>query len=307
MMHTLDLLCLFVGLAAGAAVQAPGATKAGDEQGIRQTIAEFVAAWNAHDATAFAKAFAADADFTNVMGTGAHGRAAIEAHHAPIFATWFKDSHVTATDVTTRFLTPDLAAVDVRWEMTGARTPDGKEIPLRKGLLNFIMTRSGDRWEITVMHNMDLDPKASPMAAGAGAPAGSRSAKGTFDAKMTPQPAYDTTDGVSLGRIAVAKTFQGPLEGTSTVEMLTGMSPVKGSGAYVAIERFTGKLDGRAGSFVMSHVGTMTRGEAQLTVLIVPDTGTGELAGIAGTLKIDIVEGKHFYTVDYTLTEAPKP
>ena len=136
-------------------------------------------------------------------------------------------------------------------------------------------------------------------------PITSHRAAGSFEVKMTPQPPYDTTDGVTLGRISVAKTFQGQLEGTSTLEMLTGMSPVKGSGAYVAIERFTGKLDGRSGSFVMAHNGTMTRGDAQLTVSIVPDTGTGEIEGIAGTLEIDIVDGKHFYTLDYTLAEAP--
>lgn len=86
----------------------------------------------------------------------AHGRTEVEKVHASIFAKNFKDTHQTMTDTKIRFITPDVAAVDATWEMTGAKGPDGQEIPLKKGLLNFIMTRSSDRWLITVMHNMDL-------------------------------------------------------------------------------------------------------------------------------------------------------
>jgi uncharacterized protein (TIGR02246 family) len=127
-----------------------------DEKAIKQVLTDSVEAWNRHDAKAFSMVFALDADFTNVIGMSAHGRAEIEKFHAPMFATRFKDTHLKMTEVKTRFITPDVAAVDARWEMTGAKGPDGQEIPLRKGLLNFIMTRQASQWLITVMHNMDL-------------------------------------------------------------------------------------------------------------------------------------------------------
>lgn len=127
-----------------------------DEKGIKQVLTGFVEAWNHHDAKAFSMVFAEDADFTSVRGMSAHGRTEVENLHASIFAKNFKDTHQTMTDTKIRFITPDVAAVDARWEMTGAKGPDGQDIPLRKGLLNFIMTRSSDQWLITVMHNMDL-------------------------------------------------------------------------------------------------------------------------------------------------------
>jgi uncharacterized protein (TIGR02246 family) len=80
----------------------------------------------------------------------------IEKFHAPLFATRFKDTHQTIADVKIRFITADVAAVDARWEMTGAKGRDGQDISARKGLLNLVMTRSNGRWQITVMHNMDL-------------------------------------------------------------------------------------------------------------------------------------------------------
>lgn len=129
-------------------------------------------------------------------------------------------------------------------------------------------------------------------------------ARGTFVVKMNPQPPYDTADGVSLGRVSLDKQFQGDLEGTSKVEMLSAMTPVKGSAGYVAIERVTGTLQGRAGSFVLQHNGIMTRGKGELTVSVIPDSGTGGLKGLAGKMTIDIVDGKHSYTFDYTLDAA---
>ena len=127
-----------------------------DEKGIKQVLTAFVEAWNHHDAKAFSMVFAEDADFTNVRGMSAHGRAEVEKFHAPRFATNFKDSKQKITEIKIRFITPDVAAVDARWEMTGAKGPDGQDIPLRKGLLNFIMTRSSGQWLIMIMHNMDL-------------------------------------------------------------------------------------------------------------------------------------------------------
>lgn len=130
-----------------------------DSTKISNVLNNFVDAWNKHDVKAFSMEFAEDADFTNVRGVSAHGRAAIEKFHTQPFATWFKNSNLKITDKKIRFITPDIAAVDAWWEMTGSQSPDGQDIPLRKGLLNLLMTRSGERWVITVMHNLDLPVK----------------------------------------------------------------------------------------------------------------------------------------------------
>ena len=132
-----------------------------DEQEIQKVLAQQAEAWNRHDAKAFSMVFAENADFTNVIGMSAHGRAEIEKFHAPMFATRFKDTHLKITNNKIRFIKPDVAAVDVWWEMTGAKTQEGKDIPLRNGLLNFVMTKESGQWFITVMHNMDL-PAANP-------------------------------------------------------------------------------------------------------------------------------------------------
>ena len=124
-------------------------------------------------------------------------------------------------------------------------------------------------------------------------------ATGTFEVKLLPQPLADAESG--LGRMSIDKIFSGDLQGTSRGEMLVGGTAVKGSAGYVAIERVTATLHGRPGSFMLQHLGTMNRGAPSLTVLVIPDSGTGELTGLAGTLTIDIVDGKHLYTMDYTL------
>jgi hypothetical protein len=126
-------------------------------------------------------------------------------------------------------------------------------------------------------------------------------AAGTFEVAMNPQPPYDTTDGTQLGRVSITKTFKGDLDATSTVEMLSAMTSVKGSAGYVAIERVVGTLDGRQGSFVLQHSGTMRRGTPELSVTVVPDSGAGELVGLAGRLTIEVVDRQHRYALDYTL------
>jgi hypothetical protein len=124
-------------------------------------------------------------------------------------------------------------------------------------------------------------------------------ASGTFDVKLTPQEGGDDT---GLGRMSIDKQLHGDLEGSSKGFMLSSAATVvKGSGGYVAMEKVTGTLKGRAGSFVLQHSGTMTRGTPTLSVTVVPDSGTGQLAGIAGTFTIKIDEGKHSYEFDYTL------
>lgn len=127
-------------------------------------------------------------------------------------------------------------------------------------------------------------------------------ASGTFDVKLTPQAAEDGDAG--LGRMSIEKQFHGDLEGTSRGFMLASAATVvKGSGGYVAMERVTGTLKGRTGSFVLQHSGTMTRGTPQLSVTVVPDSGTGALEGLTGTMNIKIDGGKHSYDFEYTLPQ----
>jgi hypothetical protein len=130
-------------------------------------------------------------------------------------------------------------------------------------------------------------------------------ASGTFEVKLTPQATDNNPEGATLGRMSIDKRFHGDLEATSKGEMLSAGTGVKGSAGYVAIERVSGTLHGRSGAFVLQHSGTMTRGAPQLSVTVVPDSGTGQLAGLTGTMAIRIVEGKHFYDFEYTLAETP--
>jgi hypothetical protein len=130
-------------------------------------------------------------------------------------------------------------------------------------------------------------------------------ASGTFEVKLNPQPSDDKVGDPTVGRMAIDKQFHGDLEGTSKGQMLTAMTDVKGSAGYVAIERVAGTVHGRSGTFALQHTGTMTRGAPQLSVTVVPDSGTGQLVGLAGTMEIKIVDGKHFYEFEYTLPAAP--
>ena len=131
-------------------------------------------------------------------------------------------------------------------------------------------------------------------------------ATGPFDVKLAPLDTAFKTEDNSIGRMSIDKQFHGDLEATSKGQMLAAMSSVQGSAGYVAMERVTGTLKGRTGSFVLQHSGTMTRGVPQLTVGVVPDSGTGQLVGLSGTMTIKIAEGgKHSYEFEYTLPEAP--
>ncbi|MGI9091361.1 MAG: DUF3224 domain-containing protein [Gemmatimonadaceae bacterium] len=128
-------------------------------------------------------------------------------------------------------------------------------------------------------------------------------ASGTFEVKLNPLPTAESaegTEGAPLGRMSIDKQFHGDLEATSKGEMLAAGTDVKGSAGYVAIERVRGTLDGRNGTFVLQHSGTMTRGAPQLLITVVPDSGTGELTGLAGTMMINIADGKHSYDFEYT-------
>ena len=122
-------------------------------------------------------------------------------------------------------------------------------------------------------------------------------ATGTFEVTLTPQPIA----GELLSRMTIAKQFHGDLEGTSQGEMLAAGTATQGSAGYVAIERVTGTLNGRTGTFALQHSGTMTRGAPELVITVVPDSGTGQLVGLTGKMTIIIEGKKHSYTFDYSL------
>jgi hypothetical protein len=126
-------------------------------------------------------------------------------------------------------------------------------------------------------------------------------AAGPFDVKVTPQ-APDPGGDPAVGRMLLDKRFHGDLEATSRGQMLTAGTEVEGSAGYVAIEKVDGTLHGRRGKFTLQHSGTMTRGAPSLTIRVVPDSGTGELAGISGTMSITIAaDGAHSYDFEYAL------
>jgi hypothetical protein len=127
-------------------------------------------------------------------------------------------------------------------------------------------------------------------------------ASGTFEVKTEPQ-SEDKAEGARVGRLSLTKQFHGGLEGSSKGEMLTAMSDVQGSAGYVALERFSGTLNDQSGTFLIQHSGIMTRGAAQQSVTVVPDSGTGQLVGLAGSMVINIADGKHSYEFEYTIAE----
>lgn len=128
-------------------------------------------------------------------------------------------------------------------------------------------------------------------------------AEGKFSITMQAEPPYDDADGLTMARARFDKVFEGPLEATSVVNMLSVMTATKGSAAYVATERVRGTLGGRKGAFALVHLGLMERGTDSLVLRVVPDSGSGELTGLAGTMTIRIVDGQHFYAFDYTLPD----
>jgi hypothetical protein len=129
-------------------------------------------------------------------------------------------------------------------------------------------------------------------------------ASGTFEVKLSPQAPDEGESGVGIGRMLIDKRFGGDLEGTSKGQMLAAGTAVQGSAGYVALEQVTGTLAGRSGTFVLQHSGTMTRGAPQLSVSVVPDSGTGGLEGLSGAMRIIIDEGRHSYEFDYSLGDA---
>ncbi len=126
---------------------------------------------------------------------------------------------------------------------------------------------------------------------------------GEFQVKMTPQAFTEGVGDSSIGRMSLDKQFHGDLEATSQGQMLAAGTDTEGSAGYVALERVSGTLDGLSGSFALQHNGVMNRGAPQLTITVVPDSGTGQLTGLAGSMNIRREDGKHFYDLEYTLPE----
>ena len=130
-------------------------------------------------------------------------------------------------------------------------------------------------------------------------------ATGAFEVKVIPQPQDDKVGDPTVGRLALDKTFHGDLEATSKGQMLTASTETKGSAGYVAIERVSGTLRTAAGpltgTFALQHTGTLNRGVPEMSVTVVPDSGTGQLVSLAGKMTINIADGKHSYDFEYTL------
>jgi hypothetical protein len=151
------------------------------------------------------------------------------------------------------------------------------------------------RW--SQAHSQTTRPAARADATTKGA---SMRATGPFDVKVVPQQSEDP----SLGRMSLDKHYHGDLEASATGIMLTGGDFKTGSAGYVAMEKISGTLQGHTGTFMVQHTGTLNQGAQQLSIIVVPGSGTGELAGIAGKMDIKITEGKHFYELEYTLPDA---
>jgi hypothetical protein len=131
-------------------------------------------------------------------------------------------------------------------------------------------------------------------------------ASGTFEVKLTPHTSKENDEGKSIIRLSIDKQFHGDLAAISKGEMLADSMGEKGSGGYVAMERVSGTLHGRSGTFVLQHSGTLTRGATQLSITVVPESGTEQLVGLEGKMLIKVANGKHFYEFEYTLPEPPE-
>lgn len=131
-------------------------------------------------------------------------------------------------------------------------------------------------------------------------------ATGPFEVKVTPQPLSEIAQDTTLGRMSLDKQYHGDLEGIGKGEMLTAATSIPGSAAYVAVERVSGKVHGRSGTFALQHAGTLTRGAQQLSITVVPDSGTDQLTGLTGKMGIVMKDGKHSYDFEYALPETPR-
>lgn len=128
-------------------------------------------------------------------------------------------------------------------------------------------------------------------------------ATGSFEVTLQPLSNAEVNAEPLFGRLLLTKKFTGDLAATARGQMLSAGTLTKGSAGYVAIDHVTGTLEGRRGSFVLQHSGSMNRGVPTLSIMVVPDSGTDELAGLSGTLSINIIDGQHFYDFIYSIPE----
>lgn len=215
-------------------------------------------------------------------------------------SAWAREQNAAGHKLEPRGLAPDVARPDV-----SAPTDATGAWPVTA--LLFLEARDlAEATQVAASHpakdynvSMEVRPWAPP-AVPALAPKPVTQITGRFDVKMTPASAPDN----AVGRFILDKKYHGDLEAIAAGEMLAAMTTTKGSAGYVAIEKVTGKLAGRSGTFHLQHTGIMNRGAASLTITVVPDSGTGELAGLTGTMGIKIApDGAHYYTFDYSLPE----
>jgi ketosteroid isomerase-like protein len=250
--------------------------------------AERARAMVAGDVAALDRIFAADAVYTHSNGRSEGKAEFIDAIRSG--ARRYKS--MASRDMAAR---EDGGAVILTGKASGEVEVGAKAIGLSLVFTAVYVQRSG-RWQLAAYQSTVL-PEAGKKES-----AMPHHATGAFDVKMTPLKMEEGAGADTLGRYALDKQYHGALQASARGQMLTVGTKVEGSGVYVAVEQVEGTLDGRKGTFALNHTGTMTRGTPNLSITVVPDSGTGELTGLAGTLGIRIeAGGKHFYDFEYTL------
>jgi|GEM_PF-202716 len=297
------LLSVMAGLMLAAGLHAQTAPDAAE---LTNLLNEFLAGASRNDASVHDRFWADDLIYT---GSGGKRRSKADimrdVRSAP--APKPTDPKTTYTGEDVRIQQYGNAAI-VAFRLVGATAQSGKT-----EVMNFLnsgtfLKRNGKwqavSWQATKIPAPEPDAKTEKSSAVGKTQqetAMTKHASGEFEVKMNPQA--DEKGEPTVGRMSLDKQFRGDLEATSKGQMLAVMTDVQGSAGYVAMERVNGKLHGRIGTFALQHSGTMTRGTPQLIITVVPDSGTGELAGLSGTMTIKIADGKHFYEFDYTLTK----
>lgn len=270
-------------LTASACAQA-GARSGNPDAGPLAAMMRFVDALNARDLERMTAAFADDV--TAFVPTAQADRVDGKVALSQIFTEFVAASPAaSATPVIPEDLViragRDMAVVSFNVRDSASR---------RVNRRSFSFRRDGTRWLIVHFHASMTERLMT------------KRAEGSFDIAMAPIAPHHTNE-PPVGRMSIDKVFHGDLEGTSRGEMLAVQGGVKGSAGYVAMERVTGTLDGRAGSFALMHSGVMDRGQPSLSVMIVPDSGTDALEGISGSLEITNVDGRHGYVLRYALPQ----
>ena len=289
------VLMLAVGLHAQTAPDAPELTR---------LLKEFLAGASRNDANIHDRFWADD-----LVYTGSNGR---RRGKAEIMKDVRSAPAAKPTDPVTTYSAEDINIQQhgntaiVAFRLVSATTQNGKTQGTNYLNTGTLLKRNG-KWQVIAWQATRV-PDAIPSQASTTTKqestmtnADTKHASGAFDVKMNPQT--DQSGEPTVGRMSLDKVFHGDLEATSKGQMLAVMTDVQGSAGYVAMERVNGKLHGRAGTFALQHSGTMTRGAPQLIITVVPDSATGDLAGLTGRMTIDIVEGKHFYKFDYRLAK----